>query len=112
MGVDVEPAGLDEGEQVHLDRPRAREPGQLDRADQPDDERGDDGRDAEEVTPAIGSAAADVPSALKIGVPQTVEELAPILEILPVQRIALGLAVARGGNPDRPTGLLKVTKTR
>jgi glucosamine--fructose-6-phosphate aminotransferase (isomerizing) len=61
---------------------------------------------------AIGSAADDVPSALKIGVPQTVEELAPILEILPIQRIALGLSVARGGNPDQPTGLLKVTKTR
>jgi glucosamine--fructose-6-phosphate aminotransferase (isomerizing) len=53
-----------------------------------------------------------VSAALKINVASTVEELAPILEILPVQRIALGLSLARGGDPDRPTGLLKVTKTR
>jgi glucosamine--fructose-6-phosphate aminotransferase (isomerizing) len=61
---------------------------------------------------AIGSASSAVPAALKIGVAPTVEELAPILEILPVQRIALGLSLARGGDPDRPRGLLKVTKTR
>jgi glucosamine--fructose-6-phosphate aminotransferase (isomerizing) len=61
---------------------------------------------------AVGSASSDVPAALKIGVAQTVEELAPILEILPIQRLALGLSLARGGDPDRPRGLLKVTKTR
>jgi glutamine---fructose-6-phosphate transaminase (isomerizing) len=61
---------------------------------------------------AIGSASADVPAALRINVAQTVEELAPILEILPIQRLALGLSLARGGNPDNPRGLLKVTKTR
>jgi glutamine---fructose-6-phosphate transaminase (isomerizing) len=61
---------------------------------------------------AVGSASADVSAALKINVAPTAEELAPILEILPVQRIALGLSLARGGDPDRPTGLLKVTKTR
>jgi glucosamine--fructose-6-phosphate aminotransferase (isomerizing) len=61
---------------------------------------------------ALGSASSDVPAALKIGVAPTVEELAPILEILPIQRIALGLSLARGGDPDRPRGLLKVTKTR
>lgn len=61
---------------------------------------------------AIGSAANDVPAALRIPVAPTVEELAPVLEILPIQRIALGLSLARGGNPDNPRGLLKVTKTR
>ncbi|MFD8494081.1 SIS domain-containing protein [Amycolatopsis sp. NPDC059657] len=61
---------------------------------------------------AVGSAAKDVKSTLSIGVAETVEELAPVLEILPIQRIALGLSLARGGDPDRPTGLLKVTKTR
>ena len=61
---------------------------------------------------AVGSAAAEMPAALRIDVAQTVEELAPILEILPVQRIALGLSLARGGDPDAPRGLLKVTKTR
>ncbi|ATY15132.1 SIS domain-containing protein [Amycolatopsis sp. AA4] len=61
---------------------------------------------------AVGSAANDVPAALRIPVAPTVEELAPVLEILPIQRIALGLSLARGGNPDNPRGLLKVTKTR
>ncbi|MFE3172305.1 SIS domain-containing protein [Amycolatopsis sp. NPDC059090] len=61
---------------------------------------------------AVGSAAQDVPAALRIPVAPTVEELAPVLEILPIQRIALGLSLARGGNPDNPRGLLKVTKTR
>ncbi|WP_043827254.1 MULTISPECIES: SIS domain-containing protein [unclassified Amycolatopsis] len=61
---------------------------------------------------AVGSAANDVPAAVRIPVAPTVEELAPVLEILPIQRIALGLSLARGGNPDNPRGLLKVTKTR
>jgi glucosamine--fructose-6-phosphate aminotransferase (isomerizing) len=61
---------------------------------------------------AVGSAAADVPAALRIPVAPSAEELAPILEILPIQRIALGLSLARGGDPDSPRGLLKVTKTR
>jgi glutamine---fructose-6-phosphate transaminase (isomerizing) len=42
------------------------------------------------------------------GVP---EELSPVLEILPFQQLALHLAVARGGNPDEPRGLRKVTET-
>nr|WP_051116540.1 SIS domain-containing protein [Amycolatopsis nigrescens] len=61
---------------------------------------------------AVGSSAQDVPAALRIPVPQVAEELAPVLEVLPVQRVALGLALARGGDPDRPRGLNKVTKTR
>ncbi|MGH3439239.1 MAG: SIS domain-containing protein [Sciscionella sp.] len=60
---------------------------------------------------AIGSAAGGVPAGLRIGVSETSEEVAPILEVLPVQRLALGLALARGGDPDRPRGLHKVTKT-
>lgn len=42
------------------------------------------------------------------GVP---EELSPLLEILPLQQLALYLAVARGGDPDSPRGLRKVTET-
>jgi glucosamine--fructose-6-phosphate aminotransferase (isomerizing) len=61
---------------------------------------------------AVGSASSEVPAAVKIGVAPSVEELAPILEILPIQRLALRLSLARGGDPDRPRGLLKVTKTR
>ncbi|HET6501093.1 MAG TPA: SIS domain-containing protein [Amycolatopsis sp.] len=61
---------------------------------------------------ALGSAAEEVPAAVRIPVPPVAEELAPVLEVLPVQNLALGLALARGGDPDRPRGLHKVTKTR
>ncbi|MBB4907319.1 SIS domain-containing protein [Actinophytocola algeriensis] len=60
---------------------------------------------------AVGSAAADVSADLRIQVPETAEEVAPILEILPLQRLALALALARGGDPDNPRGLNKVTRT-
>jgi glucosamine--fructose-6-phosphate aminotransferase (isomerizing) len=39
------------------------------------------------------------------------EELLPILEILPLQRLALRLALDRGSDPDNPRGLSKVTRT-
>ncbi|MBW4718906.1 SIS domain-containing protein [Saccharothrix obliqua] len=61
---------------------------------------------------AVGSAADKVAAALRIPVAETAEEVAPILEILPVQRLAHGLAIARGGDPDSPRGLNKVTRTR
>ncbi|MDR7301573.1 SIS domain-containing protein [Haloactinomyces albus] len=61
---------------------------------------------------AIGSAAPDVHATHRIGVPSCAEELAPVLEVLPVQRLALGLALARGDDPDSPRGLHKVTHTR
>ena len=48
----------------------------------------------------------------RLVLPDSAEEVAPILEILPLQRIALGLSLARGGDPDNPRGLRKVTKTR
>jgi glutamine---fructose-6-phosphate transaminase (isomerizing) len=38
-------------------------------------------------------------------------ELCPILEILPLQQLALRLAVSRGSDPDAPRGLRKVTET-
>ncbi|WP_189170629.1 SIS domain-containing protein [Pilimelia anulata] len=40
------------------------------------------------------------------------DELRPVLEILPLQRLAWKLALDRGGDPDRPRGLAKVTRTR
>lgn len=49
----------------------------------------------------------DLPVVLD-GVP---DDLAPVVEILPLQRLAAALAVARGGDPDRPRGLAKVTST-
>jgi glucosamine--fructose-6-phosphate aminotransferase (isomerizing) len=60
---------------------------------------------------AVGSASADMPAGLRIDVPATAEEVAPILEILPLQRLALALSLARGGDPDQPRGLSKVTRT-
>ncbi len=45
---------------------------------------------------------------LPTGVP---ESLSPLLEILPLQQLAFHLAIARGGDPDRPRGLNKVTET-
>lgn len=61
---------------------------------------------------AFGSAAAQMPATLYVDVPETAEEVAPVLEVLPVQRFALNLALARGLDPDRPRGLSKVTRTR
>lgn len=39
------------------------------------------------------------------------DALLPVLEILPIQLIALELSLARGLDPDSPAGLLKVTVT-
>jgi glucosamine--fructose-6-phosphate aminotransferase (isomerizing) len=39
-------------------------------------------------------------------------QLLPVREIVPLQRIALELALRRGLDPDRPAGLRKVTMTR
>lgn len=61
---------------------------------------------------AVGSAAQDVPATTRLVIPETAEEVAPILEILPIQRLALALSLARGGDPDQPRGLSKVTRTR
>lgn len=60
---------------------------------------------------AVGSSSADMPAGLRIDVPETAEEVAPILEVLPLQRLALALSLARGGDPDQPRGLSKVTRT-
>lgn len=68
------------------------------------------GAGADVVT--VGSAAATLPAGLPIPVASSAEEVAPILEVLPIQRLALGLSLARGGDPDRPRGLHKVTRTR
>ncbi|MBE9374091.1 SIS domain-containing protein [Saccharopolyspora sp. HNM0983] len=61
---------------------------------------------------AIGSGAAAARASHRIPVPDSAEEVAPVLEVLPVQRLALGLALHRGGDPDSPRGLRKITRTR
>jgi glutamine---fructose-6-phosphate transaminase (isomerizing) len=60
------------------------------------------------VGTAEAVAAADAGIVLPAGIS---EELSPLLEILPFQQLARHLAVARGGNPDAPRGLRKVTET-
>jgi len=60
----------------------------------------------------IGSAEAVSTCTTGFSLPAEVDEpLSPLLEILPVQQLALHLAVARGGDPDTPRGLSKVTET-
>lgn len=54
---------------------------------------------------AVASAGASAP------LPQTADPLAPLLEILPFQLLARHVAVDRGGDPDAPRGLHKVTET-
>ncbi|MBV9843934.1 MAG: SIS domain-containing protein [Kutzneria sp.] len=61
---------------------------------------------------AVGSASPRMPAALRVPVADSAEEVAPVLEVLPVQLLALGLALAKGIDPDHPRGLKKVTKTR
>lgn len=56
---------------------------------------------------------AEVPgTAGRIRVPDVDERYAPLLDILPLQRLALALALSRGQDPDAPRGLSKVTSTR
>ncbi|MDG4767634.1 SIS domain-containing protein [Solwaraspora sp. WMMD406] len=66
-------------------------------------------------TGSAGTASGDVTDpapAAAIVLPRVDERYAPLLDILPAQRLALALAVARGEDPDAPRGLAKVTATR
>jgi glucosamine--fructose-6-phosphate aminotransferase (isomerizing) len=47
-----------------------------------------------------------------LGAPEVSEELHPIIDIIPLQLLALEMTLARGFNPDAPRGLNKVTRTR
>jgi glucosamine--fructose-6-phosphate aminotransferase (isomerizing) len=65
---------------------------------------------AELGTPVLRVGAAADPG-LPIAAEGIPEHLLPVLEILPLQRLALTLALRRGIDPDRPRGLSKVTQT-
>lgn len=61
----------------------------------------------------IGDPAAARPGQTVVSLPTGAsEELSPILEIMPLQRLAHLMAVARQHDPDAPRGLAKVTQTR
>jgi glucosamine--fructose-6-phosphate aminotransferase (isomerizing) len=80
---------------------------------------GPGGRSMAEVLKRLGERQADLvvvgPSApadaLHVPTPAVEEHLAPLLDILPLQRLALALALTRGLDPDAPRGLRKVTAT-
>jgi glucosamine--fructose-6-phosphate aminotransferase (isomerizing) len=58
-------------------------------------------------------SAAHVDGAVaRLPVPAVDERYSPLLDILPLQRLTLALALARGENPDAPEGITKVTPTR
>jgi glutamine---fructose-6-phosphate transaminase (isomerizing) len=60
----------------------------------------------------VGHPAAVADAAVGFALPEGApEELSPLLEILPFQLLALQVAVGRGGDPDAPRGLSKITET-
>lgn len=60
----------------------------------------------------VGDPALARPGARVIPLPTDVpEDLTPILEVIPLQRLAHAMAVARHHDPDAPRGLHKVTET-
>lgn len=60
---------------------------------------------------AVG--ATDLPGTVgRLPVPEVDERYAPLLDILPLQRLTLALALVRGCDPDAPEGITKVTPTR
>ena len=77
------------------------------------------GRGARAMSPILERLAAADVDVLQVGAPGGLpvtmdgvdETLAPIVEILPLQQLAWRLAIDRGGDPDRPRGLSKVTRT-
>jgi glucosamine--fructose-6-phosphate aminotransferase (isomerizing) len=70
------------------------------------------GRLGERRADVVTIGPADVPGAsARLAVPAVDERYAPLLDILPLQKLARSLALARGEDPDAPRGLDKVTST-
>jgi len=76
------------------------------------------GRGASAMAPVLERLSASGADVLRVGpggIPLSsdgiADELLPVLEILPLQQLAWQLALDRGGDPDRPRGLSKVTET-
>src|SRR4051812_16678485 len=78
------------------------------------------GESMRDVVTRLGERRADIvvfgPSAVEgakgwVRTPDVDERYAPLLDILPLQRLALSLSLLRGEDPDAPRGLKKVTTT-
>lgn len=67
-----------------------------------------DERRADVVTIGSGEVAG---AAARLAVPEVDERYSALLDILPLQKLALAIALSRGENPDAPRGLKKVTET-
>ncbi|MCP2326790.1 glucosamine--fructose-6-phosphate aminotransferase (isomerizing) [Hamadaea flava] len=65
-------------------------------------------RRADVVTIGSGEVA---DASARLAVPEVDERYSALLDILPLQRLALHIALSRGENPDAPRGLKKVTET-
>ena len=76
-----------------------------------------DGPGGESMKDVIGRLAEQRADVVTVGpggvlnVPSVDERYAPLLDILPLQQLAMSLALARGEDPDAPRGLKKVTAT-
>ncbi len=69
-------------------------------------------RDRNADVAVFGSAAAREFGTVGFALPDDQpEELAPIVDIIPMQQLAQHMAVNRGFDPDQPRGLAKVTET-
>lgn len=82
---------------------------------------GPGGESMREVLAKLGQRRAEVATVgpqpvtgatAQLRVPALEERIAPLVDMLPLQRLALTLALARGQDPDAPRGLDKVTTTR
>jgi glucosamine--fructose-6-phosphate aminotransferase (isomerizing) len=82
---------------------------------------GPGGRSMRDVLARLGERRADlvvfsadpdvVAHGLRVPTPAVDERYGPLLDIMPLQRLALSLALARGEDPDAPRGLKKITAT-
>ena len=59
----------------------------------------------------IGGESAPGLKVHHLALPEISDELLPILQVIPGQKIAERIALSRGFNPDQPRGLNKVTQT-
>jgi glucosamine--fructose-6-phosphate aminotransferase (isomerizing) len=69
-------------------------------------------RQADTCLVGDGDLARDYQVTSHVPIPPMEESLSPIVQIVPLQKLAHHLAVARHHDPDQPRGLSKVTETR